>query len=335
MVHGIYAAASSSLSVRSAFPQLWEAEQRAGSVLLGSLLTSPKSEEETAQWAALGPLDKERQGWSLYGLRGGLGALIERLGTAIRDRGVQVRTNTSVTEVSMGSSSPLVRAKESENPVSVDHVISALPPSRLASMLSNAPAELTANSSTSVGVVNLVYPLPPEQVHPIGFGYLIPRSANWRNSNPEGILGVVFDSTALPGVDDSDSMPITKLTVMMGGPYWSTYPGANPIPEKDELVRLARQHMTRVFPHLNDVEPVLQQGNLWKDCIPTYLPGHGERMRTLHEELSRSYDGRLTLAGNGYGGVGLNDCVWSAEVGAKGVASGEGITGLERWADWE
>jgi oxygen-dependent protoporphyrinogen oxidase len=44
--------------------------------------------------------------------------------------------------------------------------------------------------------------------------------------------------------------------------------------------------------------------------------------------------GKLSLVGNGYGGVGVNDCVWSAEGVAQALLEGRDPTGLERWRDW-
>jgi oxygen-dependent protoporphyrinogen oxidase len=84
--------------------------------------------------------------------------------------------------------------------------------------------------------------------------------------------------------------------------------------------------------------------------IPTYLPGHGARLRELHELLSHEeggspWAGKLAVAGSGYGGVGVNDCVGSAEGVVRGLErkwkgegegeAGKGVTGLERWERWE
>lgn len=159
--------------------------------------------------------------------------------------------------------------------------------------------------------------------------------------NPENVLGVVFDSTALPGLDSpSVEGKVTKLTVMMGGPYWSIYPSSptNPDPaprpgSAEQLVEPALKHLRRVFPVLESVEPIVTAPHLHLDCIPTYLPGHVTRLRELHEAIRDGpWAGKLSLAGNGYGGVGVNDCVWSVDGIVKGLVEGRAVTGLERWA---
>lgn len=94
MVHGIYAADSRRLSVRAAFPSLWEAEKQHGSIILGMLRGTKTREEkqrEKEEWEKLGRLGKEREGWSLYGLKGGLGSLTSKLESAARSNGVDTR----------------------------------------------------------------------------------------------------------------------------------------------------------------------------------------------------------------------------------------------------
>jgi oxygen-dependent protoporphyrinogen oxidase len=187
-------------------------------------------------------------------------------------------------------------------------------------------------------VLNLVYPLPPSSIHPAGFGYLVPRSPT--ALNPEGILGVIFDSTAVPGNDDPRvEGRVTKLTMMMGGPWWSTYPASegkivSAPTDPQDLIQPAMEHLHRVFPMLEGVKPLIMVPQLQTDCIPTYGVGHAERLRELHHFMAADeggVQGRVSLVGNGYGGVGVNDCVLSAEEVVRGLARGDRPTGLERW----
>ena len=195
--------------------------------------------------------------------------------------------------------------------------------------------------------MTIVYPLSPSSVHPDGFGYLTPRprslfsptqTGTWTHPNEHGVLGVIFDSTALPGLD-STNMSITKLTVMLGGPYWSSYPSSPssslPLPRPtspDDLINPALGHLHRVFPVLKNLKPLIVAPNLNCDCIPTYLPGHNSRLKDLHQEITTGeWACKLSLTGNGYGGVGVNDCVWSGEIVARGIAEGYTPTGLEAW----
>lgn len=86
-------------------------------------------------------------------------------------------------------------------------------------------------------------------------------------------------------------------------------------------------------------KPVLSNVTLQRDCIPQYHVGHDERLKCAHGDLMRGFSGRVAVAGNSFGGVGLNDCVRGAREVAKkmaGIIEGKGdVTGLERWAHEE
>lgn len=343
MVHGIYAASSSQLSLRSAFPSLWEAERKYGSVVIGMLLgtkTAAEKAEEKREWEELGEVGKEREKWSLYGIKGGLGTMTDKLLDRISSRGVEIILGEPVRKIELSSNQEIAIHTHSHS-LSTSHVISALPPRVLARTLSSPLPHLTHNPSTCVGVVNVVYPLPPTSIHSAGFGYLVPRPPTNLNPNPSpnpsGVLGVIFDSTALPPNPPELGGQVTKLTLMMGGPYWANYsPRISPPSDPEELLPLAIQHLNTIFPHLRNVKPILTVCNIHHNCIPTYLPGHGARLREMHEAIeSGEWNGKLSLVGSGYGGVGVNDCVLSGVDVARRLAKGKEVTGLEAWKDWE
>ena len=119
----------------------------------------------------------------------------------------------------------------------------------------------------------------------------------------------------------------------MGGPYWSTYTPLLPIPPAETLSEMAMNHLRDVFPVLRDVEPVHISAKLHKDCIPTYAPGHAQRTGELHQGILNSeWRDKLSLVGNAFGGVGVNDCVWTAEKVVDSLKDGHRVTGLEKWA---
>lgn len=96
---------------------------------------------------------------------------------------------------------------------------------------------------------------------------------------------------------------------------------------------LAMEHLRTVFPVLKGVEPIVTTHALHVDCIPTPTPGHRDRTKDLHWRLMDSpWKGRLSMAGNAWGGIGVNDSVYAAEEVVKGIKEGVPATGLERWA---
>lgn len=158
-----------------------------------------------------------------------------------------------------------------------------------------------------------------------GFGYLIPRTIPYEQ-NPEQALGVIFDSDGAIGQDSAGG---TKLTVMLGGHWWD---GFSSYPDEEQGEAMAKAVLKR---HLKiDVEPDVVRVAIHKDCIPQYTVGHDARMKAAHSELLSAFKGKLTVAGNSYTGVGVNDCVRAARAVALDVAQYEGplgITGLEQF----
>src|SRR5947209_7598509 len=102
----------------------------------------------------------------------------------------------------------------------------------------NTSQTLLTIPAVSVMVVNLFFGT-PLLLHPIsGFGYLLPKSLP-HSQNPERALGVIFDSDAVP---NQDSRPGTKLTVILGGHWWSN---TTTYPSDAEGVTLARSVIER------------------------------------------------------------------------------------------
>lgn len=190
--------------------------------------------------------------------------------------------------------------------------------------LTGTPTQLPSLSHTpsvTVMVVNLYYTTPfllPEQ----GFGYLLPRSIPYAQ-NPECALGVVFDSDAITG---QDTVSGTKVTVMLGGHWWSSF---SSYPDQQEGEEMAKAILKR---HLKISEqPAVVRVSLQENCIPQYTVGHESRMRKAHEEIKEVFKGKLAVAGNAYTGVGMNDCVRAARDVVLRIKEGDAVTGLEEF----
>ncbi|CED84526.1 atp-dependent peptidase [Phaffia rhodozyma] len=356
MIHGIYACDSRQLSVRSTFPFLWEAEQTRGSIVKAMFLGLGGNREEVAErrkakereeaaWEELGEFGKTfRKGISVWGLKGGLGTLADRLKVVLeKERGVEFLLGHTVNRVDLDGDG--VKIQTTSQTIHSPYVISTLPPMKFSQIISSPLPYLDHNPSTTVTVVTLVFPSPKpgeRPYYPAGFGYLVPRS---NVSNPDGILGCVFDSSAMGQVDERPVAERTvKLTCMIGGPHYSSGRSSVPLDEK-EAVRIALNHVRTTLGGAegetslpSNLEPVVSFAKTHVGCIPTYLPGHGERMQALGQAIERGpWRGKLALAGAGYGGVSLNDCVNSGMSLAEGLVSNgvDQVTGLERWKDWK
>jgi oxygen-dependent protoporphyrinogen oxidase len=212
-----------------------------------------------------------------------------------------------------------IKTASNKTPEKYNQAISTISGKTLSTLTSSVPS-LSSMHAVTVMVVNLYYTDPnilPER----GFGYLIPRSIPFEQ-NPECALGVVFDSDAVQG---QDTVPGTKITVMLGGHWWDGFDG---YPDEEEGAAMAK---TVLYRHLKiDVEPDAVNVGLQKECIPQYVVGHERRMRAAHMELIQGFQEKLKVAGNSYTGVGLNNCVMAAKNVVLGIKKGGGGgTGLE------
>ena len=57
------------------------------------------------------------------------------------------------------------------------------------------------------------------------------------------------------------------------------------------------------------------------ESIPTYLVGHGARMRELRRAVRGRWGGRVKVVGAGVGGVSVGDCVKAGRQAARQVAA--------------
>lgn len=382
VLHGIYAASTKDLSVRSTLAMLWKTESRHGSLLRAMLpprfnkrFRAPTQAEEAAQKAEHEEVEKARAAvgpeWtrrldkaSVMSLKDGLQGIVTAMVSSLEaQRNVSFRLEENVTGFLKDeqSGATFLRTSSGED-VAVDRVVSALPSTALAHLLqqdveptkkalhasaSSILSILRHNPSTDVAVVSFAIPTSARAVDskgrilPVdeGFGFLVPRSET--PSNSDGILGVVFDSDAIPGQDTAEG--VTKLTVMMGGPHFK---GLSPLPSSEECRQRAIRALERflgINPNVTEHPETIVRSQVQPKCIPTYLPGHFSRMRRLHEKLTQLSERQgfpLTVTGASYTGVSVNDVVMEATRTAHRIAEAEAkqagrngrsgaVTGLE------
>ncbi|KAF3941570.1 hypothetical protein ABW19_dt0206092 [Dactylella cylindrospora] len=327
--HGIYAGDIAKLSADALLHEMYRNERLYGGLLRGAfgVQEMPVDDLILRQMYAkrsAGLLNKMK-GVSIYSFKGGMETFTKALAEDAREReNVTIRTGVEVTGVRYNEGKSAIKVLGyPENDNEFDFVISALPSWKTGALLPPDTSDsLFETTGVTVMVVNLFYDK-PNVVGRSGFGYLIPKSVPIEQ-NPHRALGVIFDSDAIPGQDEREG---SKVTVMLGGHWWDE---AMSHPSEADGIAMAKEVL---YQHLGITDaPVETRANLHRDCIPQYGVGHAGRLRQIHEDLLEKMGGRLVLAGNSYGGVGLNDSVRSARDAAFGVAAGQKMTGLEGWA---
>ncbi|XP_042296949.1 protoporphyrinogen oxidase [Sceloporus undulatus] len=300
LCRGVFAGDCRTLSMRSCFPALFQAEQTHRSVIMGMVLGGGKSI----------PLDsalirRAQEGrWSQWSLRGGMQSLPEALEDFLKQRGVEIHCDSPVKQLERSASGSW-RIMLEDGSVEADHVISALPARELAVLLPTwaepLARELLSIQAVSVAVVNLQY---ENVVLPVtGFGHLVPSFED------NSVLGIVYDSVAFPEQDGSSGSAV-RLTVMLGGAWFM--PGLGDPDTVSHTVLLKRAEAAVKKQLGISAEPSRAIVKVQKACIPQYVLGHWKHIENIATYLVQQKL-PLSLIGASYEGVSVNDCIASAK----------------------
>jgi oxygen-dependent protoporphyrinogen oxidase len=187
-----------------------------------------------------------------------------------------------------------------------DAVILAVPTHAAAPLLSfsspDLSAELAAIRYTSSITIGLSYDRHVRQSLPPGFGFLVPRSEGKR------LLAATFVHNKFPHRAPEDR---ALLRCFFAGPtaenIWHL--------SDDAIVAIVRNELQQILGLR--AAPLFARVYKWKSAIAQYGVGHLERLDRV-ERLRQQLPG-LALAGNGYRGIGVPDCIRSGQEAAKQV----------------
>ena len=289
-VSGVYAGDPEKLSLRSAFPTLYEAEKSKGSVIRG-MFSNAKPQ----------PPDQPRQRPTLLSFADGTQTFTNALAAKLGDR---LSLNTVVRFVEKDDSGPMpafqvtVRRGADQTTISADHIIVATPTSVATTLLRGVDATVAAQLAeieyASTAVVSLGY-RKSEIGDPLhGFGFLIPRSSGIRT------LGSVWNTSLFPNRAPEGH---ALLTSFIGG---ATDPQAVQIP--GELPSMVHKEIAAVLKIRS--EPAFSNVAIYPKAIPQYNLGHGERLAVIDE--ARKRHSNLWLIGNYLRGPAIGACVEQA-----------------------
>jgi oxygen-dependent protoporphyrinogen oxidase len=295
MVSGIFAGDPETMSLKSCFPRIAELERDYGSLVMAMFRLAGKKRRERKEGkvvsSAAGP------GGVLTSFNDGIQALTDLL--AARLGHGSVITGRRVGKIKTGNSSPFAVLTEKEE-YDADAVILATPSYASAGVL----AELDRNMSSVLGEIPyasmtvICFGYDRERIeHDLdGFGYLIPKQEGMHT------LGTLWDSSIF-----ANRAPEGKVLLrsMMGGACFPEY-----ISLSDEEVEKRVREDLRITMGIKE-SPSFVRIFRHPKAIPQYTTGHYKRLDAL-EEGQKSHPG-LFLTGNSYRGIGLNDCVATAE----------------------
>lgn len=299
LLAGIHAADPERLSVHATFPALRDAERSHGSLMRG-LGAQAEPAPSAPPFATLA---------------GGLERLVERLVASLT--GVDLRTDSEVTALIRHGSGWRIAAGGAPE-IDAEAIVVAVPSWAAAPLLAphapRAAALLGAVEWVSTAVVTLGYhagDAPPLAGH----GFVVARD------QPARITGCTWVSAKWPGRAPEGTVLLRAYLGHAGDPL--------ELAASDEaLAALARADLARAIGLA--AEPILVDVARWPRAMPQLEVGHLARLEAAERELARLP--RIALAGAGYRGSGIPDCVAQA-LRAADLVTSEAADGVLQKSD--
>jgi oxygen-dependent protoporphyrinogen oxidase len=326
LMSGIYAGDGDALSLKATFPYLRDFELEHGGVVKGALAARKKLAQNST--SRDGNRSSKRSVFLTpeTGLAEIVEALVSRLetGGATLRTGVRVRKLTaspslasSMSASSMSAQDDRIKAPAGENlrfivelddeeQLVADAVILATPAYVSGDLLEESDPALASDLLSipyvSTATVSLAYrqddlPRPLD-----GYGYMIPRSEGRK------ALACTWTSTKFPHRAPED-FALLRVFIGRAGQEDSL------LWKEPDLLEVAREEVRATLGI--EAAPALARVFVWDRAMPQYNLGHPDRLKRIESAMAR-WPG-LALAGNGYTGIGLPDCIRSGQEAAESV----------------
>jgi oxygen-dependent protoporphyrinogen oxidase len=282
-IAGTYAGDPDSLSIEHAFPQLYNAEQKHGSII-GGFFKERKNKN---------PFKIKRRTMSFLG---GISTFTKKLAMQCKD---SIFIQSQVTDVSKIDNGYTITFSQNNEVKSFicENIICTSPSHTLNKItIDGKPFQdfEALNSIYYPPVISVSLGYNSQDIsHPLsGFGTLVPKCENMN------ILGVLFSSSLF-----KNRAPRGKslLTVFMGG---SRHPQHFEL-EKEERLSLIYKDLQKLL-GINS-EPIFVHETVWKKSIPQYHVGYGH-----YKSLLNMVEAKLPgfyFAGNYVNGISIQDTI--------------------------
>jgi protoporphyrinogen/coproporphyrinogen III oxidase len=297
LLSGVYGGEAASLSVRAVLPRFAEMERTHGS--LGRAMLAARKKRPPA--ANQPPL--------FTSLKNGMQQLIETLVPRLHPSSLVTNAPVQAIQPEAGGWTvhvhPHVRTTRLKSD-RFDAVILAAPAHAAAQLLSiSSPelsAELAAIGYSSSITVGLGYNRDVRQSLPPGFGFLVPRSEGKR------LLAATFVHNKFPHRAPEDRALLRCFFAGSNAENIWQLPG-------DAIIAVVRNELQQILGLR--AAPLFARVYKWKSAMAQYSVGHLDRLdriKRLRQQLPA-----LALAGNGYRGIGVPDCIRSGREAVKQI----------------
>ena len=300
LLSGVYGGEATQLSVRAVLARFADMEAKYGSLGRAMLAARKKL------GASGNPLSRPLFTSLKEGMQQMVDALVARLDPNA------LKTSSPVQSVIVQDDGWTVSAGYQSD--HFDAVVIAAPTHAASAVLQDANEDLARELgeikySSSV-TVTLGYDEKVRRSLPPGFGFLVPRSAGHRT------LAATFVHNKFP-----HRAPENRAIVrcFLGGARDEQILESS----EEEILAIVRRELRQII--ALDAEPLFARAYKWKAAMAQYAVRHLERLQRI-EALRQKHPG-LALAGNGYSGIGVPDCVRSGTEAATKI-----LAEMGRWS---
>ncbi len=305
LMSGIYAGDGDQLSLASTFPYLRDLEIKHGSLARGAIEMRKKmnangQKVQGSRSAFLTPTT-------------GLAEIVEALVESLKSK-IDLRLNTCVTSVTRNLERGTWNVTLDTETLDADGVILATPAYVSGRLLASFDPELGSTLQSipyaSTATVSLAYRLSDVPRDLDGYGYVIPRREGRK------ALACTWTSTKFPH-RAPEGYALIRVFVGRAGQN---------IPwDEGELLDVAKEELKLTLGIT--AEPLVSRVFLWEKAMPQYNLGHSEILKGIDAALEK-HPG-LALAGNGYRGIGIPDCIHSGELALERILKFSNVETLQ------
>ncbi len=298
MASGIFAGDPERLSVRNAFPRVWELEQTYGSLIKASISLMMEARKKGKGGGA-----KAGPGGVLTSFPGGMEDLVAALQAGLSNH---IRTGAPAVGIEKSGENWQVEIAGGEV-IEAENLVFSCPSYVAASLLKGisekASRALSAIEYPPIAVVALGVKQEQMPADLNGFGFLCP------GSEKRNILGCLWDSMVFQHRAPEGHH---LLRCLLGG-----------MRNRHIAKRSNSELEAMVVQELRDLmglkgEPEYLHIFRWNAAIPQYHVGHHRLLHDIEQEFASM--GRLYARCNWIGGVALNDCVAQSKMVAERIS---------------
>lgn len=290
-VAGVYAGDPDKLSVYSAFPKLYELEEKYGGLIVGTI-RSIKERKRRAEVA--------KNHAKMFSFRNGMQSLPKTIAAKLGERVINLADVEVVEKSGNGYKIRYNNAGEKRE-INADYVLSTVPAYVASNIFRNLDSKLSEHLDAieypPVMVLYLAYPKDKIKQPLDGFGFLIPKKEN------KSFLGAIWSSVIFENRTSGEN---ATFTLFIGG---ARSPEIFSL-DKEIIIKKVLKEFHEIMGI--DSEPIMKSYRYWSKAIPQYNVGYIEHERYC-DEFEKNNPG-IFISGNYRSGISVGDCLKNSDL---------------------